>query len=165
MYPQESTIAEVRRLLEASFERGFAVPPVSIVAGTCEDDEERAELHSEFVGKTWWSLPYEVLLRNCDAIPLFSIDGFSYYTPAFLCACLDLSRPEAYDMCSSVLMSLNPIAEDGQLVRFKCARLNAFSPTQRASICKFVSLFLDVEGLPGSQARASFAGFWEKALP
>jgi len=163
MWPKENQISEVRVLLMTAFDAGLARPPESVVdCEFLEDDDERAAIHTDFLGKSWWKLDYATLFRHRDSIPLFHNIGFAYYTPAYLLACLELMRPEAYDLCSNVLMSLNPVGENGEIVQFTYARLNQFTEVQRKAIARFISMFLHLEALVGKEARLAFSAFWEK---
>lgn len=54
-----------------------------------EGDSEREEFADSFRGKTWQSVPNELLFYERDSLPFFTPAGYKYYLPAFLIFVVD----------------------------------------------------------------------------
>ncbi len=163
MYPQESQITNVRAQIKEAFGFGLAKPPKVVVSSEGrEGDDELQALSKDFTGREWWTIDYVTLNLHRDCICLFNEEGFYYYIPAFMLACLEFTKEEAHDVCSLVLMNLNPVNDEGIMVSMLHERFETFTDSQKKALALFIELFQGVEGLPGRQARASYDAYWKR---
>ena len=165
MYPSAKQVDYVREQMKGAFGFGRAMPPTEVVfPEKLEEDPERLALFKDCQTRAWWNIKYETLTRHRDSICLFNETGFCHYIPAFVLAALEFSRADAYELCCCVLMNLNPVDDEGVVTEMLFARFEKFSAPQKLALAHFIHLFLDVEGLPGRQARLAFDAYWGKVL-
>jgi hypothetical protein len=149
-----SRMASVRHAIVGSFPLEPAPSPNDVTSHACFECEAIGEA---FAGLRWNAVPRDLLHREYDALPLFTVRAHRYYLPAYL---LDaLVGDGAGCSIDFVIYDLAPKDGDGWQQRFA-----AFSRDQIAAVTAWLELVLQYPlrlQIDEREARRGYESYWK----
>jgi hypothetical protein len=147
-------------LIESAF--SAAPYPDDLVLDPSPYHLESKEIQAAFAGKRWQDLPLPVLRHHHQSLAFLTPQGFRYFLPAYLLACID-DYEGAGDIPSSVLYHLTPPEDDDpRACAFFRARVDTLSVAEKKAIRAFFEAMRDEHG-EDDDWELSLRRFWAAA--
>jgi hypothetical protein len=158
-------VEQVKQEILAAF-AGVKRPAAQALIGLSKGDfPQEEQIRGELAGRPWDSLESAFLAQRWPYFVYLSAEGYRYYLPALLMACLDNFTQEN-PLIHSTVYSLTPSAWSlyyrGSDQNFN-DQVSLFSQAQRAAVSSFLGLVFD--RLPGYRYASAAAIKWGWSLP
>ena len=117
----------------AAFPKSAPPLPENLTEHRCDECDG---VKDDFSGVEWWSADGALIDKNYEELPLFTLEAFHYYLPAFLLRAVDAFDPDN-EVLEFSIYSLTPTKTPTDDRRYR-ARLALFTPEQISAVAGFL---------------------------
>lgn len=124
---------------------------------------EADEIIEDFKGKSWKEIPLKLVYKHRLSIPLFTPEAFRFFLPGLLIAALKAPVGSEYnpgEILEFIFYNLVPVSDEIHETTMLSDRINGFTPQQKASVGRFVWLFIESSPHHNELYKNKVSKFW-----